>query len=179
VPNILTLIRLILIPCFVLFFYLPFDLAHIVAAMIFLIAAFTDFLDGFLARKLNMETRLGQFLDPVVDKLMIATALVLLVNIYHHIDVVLCSIVMISREILISALREWMSEIGKRGIVAVSWIGKFKTFTQMVAITGLILFQSHVDSTLYYIALYALYIATLLTIISMLNYLYVAKNELR
>ena len=109
-----------------------------VASGLFLAAAFTDVLDGYLARVLNQSTRFGEFLDPVVDKLMVMTALVLLVEDYSSAWISLPAIFMIGRELIVSALREWMAELGKRGHVAVSMVGKVKTTFQMVAIAALL-----------------------------------------
>ena len=134
IPNILTFIRIALIPCFVVVFYLPYQWSALVASLIFVIAAVTDWFDGYLARKLKQMTRFGAFLDPVADKVMVAVALVLVTEHYASIWITIPAVTMIAREIIISALREWMAEIGKRSSVAVSWIGKFKTATQMFAL---------------------------------------------
>lgn len=120
IPTLLTLFRVILIPFFVLAFYLPFAWAPFVCALIFVVAAVTDWFDGYLARRLKQTTRFGAFLDPVADKVMVATALVLVTEYYHVWWVTLPAATMIAREIIISALREWMAEIGKRSSVAVS-----------------------------------------------------------
>ena len=133
-PNAFTFFRIILIPIFVIIFCLPFSLSGLVASIIFTIAALTDLLDGYLARRLNQFTDFGAFLDPVADKLMVAAALVLLFQYYPKIWFTLPALIIISREILISALREWMAEMGKRTSVAVSRVGKFKTTLQMIAI---------------------------------------------
>ena len=127
IPTLLTLFRVILIPFFVLAFYLPFTWAPFVCALIFCIAAVTDWFDGFLARRWNQSTRFGAFLDPVADKVLVAIAMVLVTEHYHSWWVTLPAATMIAREIIISALREWMAELGKRSSVAVSWIGKVKT----------------------------------------------------
>ncbi|MEE9596974.1 MAG: CDP-diacylglycerol--glycerol-3-phosphate 3-phosphatidyltransferase, partial [Acidiferrobacterales bacterium] len=146
VPNLLTYLRIILIPLLVIAYYLPYRHAHVLAMSIFILAALTDWLDGYLARKLDQMSRFGAFLDPVADKLMIAAALILLVsdeNVHAQVfDTRLFSIVVlviIGREIAVSALREWMAEAGKRSSVAVSIIGKLKTVSQMVAIPFLLL----------------------------------------
>nr|WP_086937905.1 CDP-diacylglycerol--glycerol-3-phosphate 3-phosphatidyltransferase [Thaumasiovibrio occultus] len=176
IPNILSFIRLLLIPVFVIVFYLPYEWSSFVSALVFVIAALTDWLDGFLARRLNQTTRFGAFIDPVADKVMVATALVLMVESYESIWVTIPAITMIGREIIISALREWMAEIGKRSSVAVSWVGKVKTTAQMAALVILIWQPSiqYVD-ILGYIALYA---ATALTYWSMYLYLAAAKDDL-
>ncbi|SDJ22656.1 CDP-diacylglycerol--glycerol-3-phosphate 3-phosphatidyltransferase [Ferrimonas sediminum] len=176
IPNILTLLRLVLIPFFLVFFYLPWEYAYVTAAGIFMLAAFTDALDGYLARKLNQTTPFGAFLDPVVDKVMVASALVVLVQSYESsIWMTIAAIIMIGREIVISALREWMAEMGKRSSVAVSWIGKFKTAAQMLAITGLI---AQMSEEMVNISMVMLYVATALTLWSMLVYLKAAWKDL-
>ncbi|VTP70113.1 CDP-diacylglycerol--glycerol-3-phosphate 3-phosphatidyltransferase [Leclercia adecarboxylata] len=126
IPTLLTLFRVVLIPFFVLAFYLPFVWAPFACALIFFVAAVTDWFDGYLARRWNQSTRFGAFLDPVADKVMVAIAMVLVVEHYHSWWVTLPAATMIAREIIISALREWMAELGKRSSVAVSWIGKVK-----------------------------------------------------
>ncbi len=133
-PNLLTLMRIALIPIFIGVFYLPFTWAHSAAAIIFALASFTDWLDGYLARKLKLLSPFGAFLDPVADKLLVASSLLLLVgaNEVHYIT--LPAIVIVGREIVISALREWMAEIGSRASVAVGYVGKVKTALQMIAL---------------------------------------------
>ncbi|CAM4245488.1 MULTISPECIES: CDP-diacylglycerol--glycerol-3-phosphate 3-phosphatidyltransferase [Vibrio] len=175
IPNILTLIRLFLIPVFVIVFYLPFSWAPFTAAMVFWVAGFTDWLDGVLARKLGQTSRFGAFLDPVADKVMVATALLLIAEHYNTIWITVPAIIMISREIIISALREWMAEIGKRASVAVSWIGKVKTFAQMFALWVLIW---RYDDWMIWIGFLSLFIATVLTLWSMVQYLNAAKDDL-
>ena len=148
-PNIITLSRIGLMPVFVVLFYLqpnylegePLTWINNSLVAIFVLISSTDFLDGLLARKLNQITDLGTFLDPVADKLMVCTALILLTDYYHTWFITIPSIIIISREILVSALREWMSEIGKRANISVSWIGKSKTFMQMIAILFLLFHQ--------------------------------------
>ncbi|WP_246745154.1 CDP-diacylglycerol--glycerol-3-phosphate 3-phosphatidyltransferase, partial [Vibrio cholerae] len=112
IPNLLSLLRLFLIPVFVVTFYLPFEWAPFVAAMVFWVAGFTDWLDGMLARKLGQTSRFGAFIDPVADKVLVATALILITEHYHSIWITIPAVTMIAREIIISALREWMAEIG-------------------------------------------------------------------
>lgn len=175
IPNILTLMRVVLIPVLVLLAYLPsFLWQNWVISGIFLLAAITDWFDGYLARALNQTSAFGRFLDPVADKLMVAAALVVLVQDYPHIYMVIPAIVIISREITISALREWMAEIGKRANVAVSHIGKWKTTAQMASITILLV----KDPMLNYLGFALLYIAVVLTIWSMLIYLKAAWPDL-
>jgi CDP-diacylglycerol--glycerol-3-phosphate 3-phosphatidyltransferase len=175
IPNTLTTFRLLLIPVFVVLFYLPYSWAFFAAAFIFWLAAVTDILDGYLARKLQQSTPFGAFLDPVADKVMVSVALIMLATHYQNVFVTIATVIIISREIVISALREWMAEQGKRSNVAVSSMGKFKTAAQMLAIMGLIWQYTSWMVTLSY-ALLA--IATLLTVVSMLSYLHAAKSEL-
>jgi len=170
-PNILTLTRIAVIPVFVLVFFLPFDWAHPVSAAIFAVAAFTDWLDGYLARKLQQMSRFGAFLDPVADKLMVAVTLILLVEADPSIWLVLPAIVIIGREIAISALREWMAEIGERTQVAVSYIGKIKTAGQMLALLLLLYKEPIGDFPTYDVGLVLLYIAVVLTLWSMVIYI--------
>ena len=139
IANVLTILRIILIPVFILLFYLPFRGSHILAAIIFIFAAMTDWLDGYLARSLGQVSKLGTFLDPVADKLIVVSALILLVGDQALPYLAIPAIVIICREIMVSALREWMAEIGKRKRMAVSVIGKIKTAIQMLAIILLLL----------------------------------------
>lgn len=175
IPTLLTLFRVILIPFFVLAFYLPFDDAYFISTLIFVVAAVTDWFDGFLARRLKQATRFGAFLDPVADKVLVVTALVLVVEYYHVWWITLPAATMIGREIIISALREWMAEIGKRSSVAVSWIGKTKTGLQMLSLVALLW---HPTLWLEIVGFIALYIAAVLTFWSMFQYLYAARNDL-
>lgn len=145
IPNILTLIRIGLIPFFVVVYWLPYGWAPIWAACIFIVAGLTDWLDGYLARRLGQSSPFGAFLDPVADKLIITTALVLLVgdpkiqaSVVSSVLFAITAAVIIGREITVSALREWMAELGERASVAVSIIGKSKTLLQIVAITMLV-----------------------------------------
>jgi CDP-diacylglycerol--glycerol-3-phosphate 3-phosphatidyltransferase len=138
IPNILTFLRIASIPVFVVFFYLPVSWSYLATTIIFAAAAITDWLDGYLARKLKQTSAFGAFLDPVADKLMVATALVMLVDVnptsFPGILLAVPAGIIIGREIVISALREWMAEIGERAKVAVSVIGKIKTTAQMLAL---------------------------------------------
>ncbi len=175
IPTILTLFRVILIPFFILVFYLPFQWSPFVTMLIFGIASVTDWFDGYLARKWNQSTPFGAFLDPVADKAMVVTALVLVTEHYHAFWISIPAIIMIVREIIISALREWMAEVGSRSKVAVSWIGKVKTTAQMFALGGLLWRQSF---TMEVLAVILLYIAVVLTVWSMMHYLVAAKENL-
>ena len=134
VPIAFTLFRIALIPVIVVVFYLPVSWANEVCAIAFALAALTDWIDGFLARRLKQITIFGAFLDPVADKLMVAVALVLLVQANPEMWVALPAAIIIGREIAISALREWMARIGEHRRVAVVMLGKFKTFCQLAAI---------------------------------------------
>lgn len=178
-PNSLTLIRIALIPVFVLVFFLPFAWAPPVAAIIFATAALTDALDGFLARQLGQYSSFGAFLDPVADKLMVVAALVLLVQHDAGILLTIAAIVIIGREIAVSALREWMAEIGSRASIAVSWAGKIKTIGQMVAIF-LLLWRHDIGwLPTWSVGMLLLYISVALTLWSMFSYLRAAWPSLR
>lgn len=175
IPNILTVSRVALIPVLLVVAYSPLPWRHEIAAVIFALAAITDWFDGYLARTLNQGSAFGRFLDPVADKLMVAAALILLVEWHAHVLMVIPAIVIISREITISALREWMAEIGKRAQVAVSSIGKWKTAAQMVSITVLLL-DWDIFNALGWVLLY---VAVVLTLWSMCVYLVAAWPSLR
>ena len=179
IPNILTLLRIALIPVFVVVYYLPYHWSALAGAVIFSLAGITDWVDGYLARKMGQSTKLGAFLDPVADKLMVAAALVLLVEAHATALLVIPSIVIISREITVSALREWMAELGKRASVAVSFVGKVKTTVQMVAITGLLANEPDMEYWVVWLAYLLLYAATGLTLWSMIMYLKAAWPELK
>ncbi len=176
IPNILTSLRILLIPCIVVVYYLPYKWSLFAAAAIFGLAAVTDWFDGYLARKLNQSTAFGAFLDPVADKLMVAVALVMLVETYSSVYVTLPAMIIVGREIVISALREWMAEIGKRASVAVSNVGKIKTALQMLAI--LLLLASTPNTMLSYAGIATLYGAAILTLWSMWVYLKAAWPEM-
>lgn len=184
-PNLLTLARLASVPILVLVYFLPFKASPLIAAVIFAVAGITDAFDGYLARKMKLTSRFGAFIDPVADKLMVAVALMLLVHGHKTIWMTIPALVIISREILVSALREWMAEIGKRANVAVSAMGKIKTILQIVAITMLLYFPLEKGGMgeiivnwqvlLSYVLLYA---ATFLTLLSMYQYLRAAWKDL-
>ncbi len=179
IPNLLTLARVGLIPVFVLVFYLPVPWAHGASALVFALAALTDWLDGYLARRLRQVSPFGAFLDPVADKLMVAVALVLLVQIHPKASFALPAAVIIGREIAISALREWMAELGQRAHIAVSGIGKIKTTAQMGALL-LLLYQAPLGPIpTEALGLVLLYVAALLTLWSMALYLVAAWPLLR
>ena len=171
IPNILTLLRIILIPVLVLVFYSPLHWSYQISATIFGLAAVTDWLDGYLARRLQQLSVFGAFLDPVADKLMVAVALVLLVQDNPSPLFAVPAAIIIGREIAISALREWMSEIGERTKVAVSIIGKIKTTIQMIAILLLLYKFPLGPFPAHEVGVILLYIAAILTLWSMLVYL--------
>ena len=171
IPNILTLFRIVLIPVLVMLFFLPAEWNREVTAIVFIVAAVTDWFDGYLARQLNQTTPFGAFLDPVADKLMVASALVLLVSADPRAAVTVAAVIIVGREITISALREWMAELGARAKVSVSMIGKFKTAAQMVAIALMLWKDDLFGIPVYMLGLGLLYIAALLTLWSMIVYL--------
>lgn len=175
-PNILTTSRILMIPVFVVIFYLPAPWSYSVSAGIFALAGATDWLDGYLARRLNQSTPFGAFLDPVADKLMVAVALTVLIEEHNSIVMTLPATVIIGREIVISALREWMAEMGSRASVAVSYIGKIKTTAQMVAI--IMLLATPPGVLLANAGLVLLYLAAGLTFWSMVLYLKAAWSDL-
>lgn len=179
IPNLLTLFRLLLIPVFIFCFYSGLENARFWSALVFCLAAVTDALDGYLARKLEQSTPFGAFLDPVADKVMVATALVLIAVEIQTLWVIVPALIMISREIVISALREWMAGLGKRANVAVSNLGKYKTIAQMLALIGLI-WQPQITLFAWFtpVGMILLYIATVLTLWSMYEYLRAAWNDL-
>ncbi|HVK98791.1 MAG TPA: CDP-diacylglycerol--glycerol-3-phosphate 3-phosphatidyltransferase [Dongiaceae bacterium] len=179
IPNLLTISRIIMIPVFILVYFLPIKGGPLLAAIIFAAAGITDWIDGYLARKWGQMTKLGAFLDPVADKLMVAVALVALVEAHNNALLTIPAMVIIGREITISALREWMAELGKRASVAVSYIGKVKTTVQMIAITGLIANPPDISNWVVWLAYLLLYAATVLTLWSMLLYLKAAWPDLK
>jgi CDP-diacylglycerol--glycerol-3-phosphate 3-phosphatidyltransferase len=177
--NQLTYCRILLIPLLVIVFYLPYEWRFPVSAALFGLAGITDWLDGHIARKYQMSTPFGAFLDPVADKLMVAVALALLIELHGSIWFTLPAAVIICREIVISALREWMAEVGKRATVAVSHIGKVKTTLQITAIVVLLLFNPERFPLMKMVGLVALYAAALLTLWSMIVYLRAAWPSFR
>lgn len=173
-PTILTLFRIALVPVLVVFFYLPYGWANIASVVVFIFAALTDWADGFIARKFHLSSAFGAFLDPVADKLMVATALVLLVQQTPTVVFALAAAVIIGREIVISALREWMAKMGESGRVKVSAVGKVKTIFQMVAIIFLLFNENLWNIPIELIGQLLLYIAAALTLWSMWVYLHSA-----
>jgi len=182
-PNLLTWARIVAIPMLVAVFYLPLGLPedeiNLLATVIFVVAAVTDWIDGWLARRWNQTSPFGAFLDPVADKLMVCTALVALIEMGRLDPIV--GLIIIGREITISALREWMAQVGARGNVAVNWLGKAKTIAQMVAIPFLLfygpMFDGLIDTRAWGHVL--IWIAAALTVVSMVYYLKAAWPELQ
>ena len=179
IPTILTLIRIGLIPVFVLAYYLPVTWANIATTVIFILAGVTDWLDGYLARRLDQTSEFGAFLDPVADKLMVAVALILLMQTHPNAWMAIPAAVIIGREIAVSALREWMAELGERAKVAVSFLGKYKTAAQMVALVLLLYHQPLFGLNTPMIGFILLYAAAGLTLWAMLVYLQAAWTVLR
>jgi CDP-diacylglycerol--glycerol-3-phosphate 3-phosphatidyltransferase len=177
-PNVLTVSRIALIPVFLLVFYLPVPWGNETCAGIFLLAALTDWLDGYLARRLGQVSRFGAFLDPVADKLMVAVALIMLVQADPTPWVVIPAAVIVGREITVSALREWMAQVGGRAHVKVKLIGKIKTTAQMLAILFMLLRGPVLDWPVYQFGLGLLYLAAVLTLVSMMVYLRAAWPSL-
>jgi cardiolipin synthase len=176
-PNSLTWLRIMLIPLFVAVFYLPdgwlqLHLVNVVATGLFALASITDWLDGWLARRLNQTSAFGAFLDPVADKLMVAAALLVLVDLDRA--GIAASLIIIGREIAISALREWMAREGNSGSVAVSFVGKLKTTAQMLAILFLLYHDAILGLDCQWLGRWLLDIAAFLTLWSMFHYLRMA-----
>ena len=180
VPTMLTLLRIVLIPVLVLVFYLPFEWTNFAAAFVFAFASLTDWLDGWIARRYNQFSAFGAFLDPVADKLMVAVALVIVVSVKDGAQALwmaLFSAVIIGREIAVSALREWMAELGQRAKVKVASIGKIKTIVQMVALVCLLYQERWFGLPIYLIGEWLLAAAALLTLWSGLAYLRAAASN--
>lgn len=184
-PNMLTSIRMVLIPLMVVVFYLPVSWASFGAAVVFWVACITDYWDGYLARKMNLMTPFGAFLDPVADKLIVVISLMIVVERDQTLWITVPALIIVGREIVISALREWMAEQGRGADVAVSYIGKVKTLLQMFAITGLLGIEpagrdAFISSDgWYYAAVFSIVLAAALTLWSMMTYLRAAWPLLR
>ena len=178
-PNIITLARILLVPIFVMIYIWPGESAYLVAAVLFGLAAATDWLDGYLARRLNQTTPFGAFLDPVADKLIVVSALVVLMAEHSTIWLTLPGLIIVGREIMISALREWMAEMNSSVTVAVSVLGKVKTTLQMVAIAVLLAVPPESTSAIVFIGYSLLYVAALMTLWSMSLYLQAAWPTLK
>lgn len=167
-PIFLTILRIFAIPLVILFFYLDMPF---MTAFTFGMAGLTDFVDGYLARKYNQESRFGAFLDPVADKLLVAVALLLVVEREGVLWMTLAAVIIISREITISALREWMAEVGQRSKVAVAYVGKVKAVTQILSLIFLLYNKDLFGIPIRELGLVLLVIATVLTVVSMVQYL--------
>lgn len=178
-PNTLTWLRIAAIPLIVLLFFMPYHWSDPAAGLLFAAAGITDSLDGYFARRLGQTSRLGAFLDPVADKLIVAVALVLLVSKDTRALIVLTAVVIIGREITISALREWMAEIGQRRKVAVSQLGKVKTILQIVGLSMMIYRMPILGIPIYRVGVVLTELAAAATLISMVAYLRAAWPELR
>ncbi len=182
IPNSLTLLRILLIPVFVGMFYLPGDVidphwVNFSATLVFALAAITDWLDGYLARVLHQTSAFGAFLDPVADKLMVAAALIVLVELER--TGALIALIIIGREIAISALREWMAGVGERGSVSVAYLGKVKTAVQMVAILLLLYYDPIGPISIKFLGEVLIVVAAFLTLLSMAYYLKAAWPQMR
>jgi CDP-diacylglycerol--glycerol-3-phosphate 3-phosphatidyltransferase len=179
-PNTLTWLRILMIPAIVALFYLlPYPWADPAACAAFALAGITDTLDGYYARKLGQTSRLGAFLDPVADKLIVAAALVLIVSKDPRWFVVIVAVVIIGREIAVSALREWMAEIGARNRIKVTVLAKYKTIMQIVGLSMLLYRQNLFGLPTYKLGLVLTAVAAVLTLWSMIQYLRDAWPELR
>ncbi|WP_213602564.1 CDP-diacylglycerol--glycerol-3-phosphate 3-phosphatidyltransferase [Pseudoxanthomonas japonensis] len=188
VPTWLTLLRIVLIPVLVLVFYLPYSWTNFAAAFIFVLAAVTDWLDGWIARRYHLYSAFGAFLDPVADKLMVAVSLFLIVQDSPTMWMAIWAAVIVGREIAVSALREWMAELGQRATVKVAALGKIKTIVQMVALSCLLYASTPGDQSLadiwmgrwvFLLGDWLLAIAALLTLWSGIQYLLAAWPILR
>ncbi|MDN3651546.1 CDP-diacylglycerol--glycerol-3-phosphate 3-phosphatidyltransferase [Thalassotalea ponticola] len=196
IPNHITLFRIFLIPVFIFVYYMhdmmpdqfSKNWSNFAAFAVFWVASISDALDGYLARRLKQSTPFGAFIDPVADKLMVTIALVLIVSEFRNIWVTIPAVIMIAREIVISALREFMADVGKRDQVAVSDLGKWKTATQMLALMGLIWQPNYPiplvlfdvpSSLIIYAAWFFYFLATVFAFISMTQYLRAAMPALR
>lgn len=173
-PNLVTWLRIILIPLLIGIFYLPDDWLspvgkNLAACAVFVVAALSDWLDGYLARALNQTSAFGAFLDPVADKLIVAAALIVLLQLERVEPVI--ALIIIGREIAISALREWMAKLGQAGSVAVAFVGKVKTASQMVAIPLLLYHDALFGISTQWLGTLLINIAAVLTVISMVHYL--------
>ena len=178
IPIALTLVRIALIPVFIVVYYLPYSWAAAVTAVLFAMGGITDWLDGYLARRLGQTSKFGAFLDPVADKLMVAAVLVLLVQHDPRALLAIPAVVIIGREIAVSALREFMAEMGQRATVAVATVGKIKTASQIVAILLMLYRAPILGLPTYEIGLVLLYVAVVLTLWSMIVYLRAAWPQM-
>lgn len=182
IPNIITMFRVLLIPVFVVVYFLDWRWAHEAGAFIFWFAAITDWFDGYLARKLKQSTPFGAFLDPVADKLIVAAALLMVTHTYASVWITVPAIALLMREIYVSALREWMGQHGGTAAVKVSFIGKSKTTAQMLALIGLLSgLEVFMGIPIYWVTLgkILLYFSAVLSVWSMLVYTKAAWTQLK
>jgi len=184
IPTMLTLFRILLIPVLVVVFYLPSNLlphhwVNFAAAFVFVLGALTDWLDGWIARRFDQFSAFGAFLDPVADKLAVAVALLLIVELHHTHWMTVLAIVITGREIAISALREWMAEVGQARKVKVAWLGKMKTIVQMTAISMLLYREDLFGLPVFAIGEWLLSVAAILTLMSGYSYLRAAWPSLK
>ncbi len=170
IPTVLTLFRILLIPVLITVFYLPQGWTNIAATSVFVLGAITDWADGWVARRWNMSSAFGEFLDPVADKLAVTVALLLIVEKHNTHWMTLLAVVIIGREIAVSALREWMAEVGQRGHVKVAALGKIKTILQMVAISFLLYREDFLGLPIFHIGEWLLAVAAALTLVSAFTY---------
>jgi CDP-diacylglycerol--glycerol-3-phosphate 3-phosphatidyltransferase len=178
-PILLTILRIAIIPVLVFCYMLSDSWGHQVASILFAMAAFTDWLDGYLARSMSLATRFGAFLDPVADKLVVTSALVMVVGGYYNGYLTIAAIIIVGRELVISALREWMAELGKRRSVAVSYLGKIKTACQMISLVLLLWMNIHSADWVGELGTFLLYIAAVLTLWSMCVYIKLAWPDIK
>ncbi len=171
IPNLLTFLRILIIPLLVFVYYFPPNVIGMkLAALLFGLACITDWLDGYLARKLNQTSKLGAFLDPIADKLIVVTVLVMIADEFGKLSILIPALIIIGREIAVSGLREWMSELGYRSSVSVSILGKIKTTAQMLSLFLLLYRYPIFGLPTFEIGVWLLYLAAALTLWSMLVY---------
>lgn len=171
VATMLTWLRIAAIPLIAVVFYLPFSWAHPAAAVVFIMAAITDGLDGYLARRLELTSDFGAFLDPVADKLMVVTALMLILQADPRISIAAIAAIIVGREVMVSALREWMAEVGNREQVAVTGVAKIKTIAQMFGLSLMLWTQDLFGIPIYAIGIFLMIVAAGLTLWSMVVYI--------
>ncbi len=179
IPTMLTLFRIVLVPVLVFCFYWSNRWSNVLACAVFVVGALTDILDGWIARRYQMYSAFGAFLDPVADKLAVTVALFLIVQWHHTVPIALLSAVIVGREITISALREWMAQMGDHGLVKVAGLGKLKTIVQMTAISLLIFREPLLGLPMFLIGEWLLGVAAALTLWSGWDYLHAAWPSMR
>lgn len=178
-PTMLTLFRIVLVPVLVMVFYWQHPWSNILACAVFVLGALTDWLDGWIARRYNMYSAFGAFLDPVADKLAVAFALFLVTQKHHTAWIAILSAIIVGREITISALREWMAQMGSHGLVKVAALGKIKTIVQMVAISFVLFYEDIFGIPIFRIGEWLLAIAAALTLWSGFDYMRAAWPTMR